>query len=189
MKFKVNIIMLFFLSLFSSGVYAATNFGMEVYKDNVIDASNNARFHNNLGNIYFEEKNYIAALSEYELAFNLSYDNNLSATYLYNIARCYMTLERYALAKNALLGVIKKNCMNIVYYEALVDCFINLKIEKKELEKYLNDNSNPYNKIISGLIYLKTDDKRSAKIIFDEFIVQNPDMLITDDIKRILKKL
>ena len=48
---------------------------------------------------------------------------------------------------------------------------------------------NPYNKIVAGLIYMKTGNKRAAKTLFDEFITNNPDMLITSDIKRILKKL
>lgn len=189
MNLKAVILIAFFLFINVQYCNAGTNYGVSTYQENVIDASNNARHHNNLGNIYFQEKNYIAALKEYEIAFNLSYKNNLSATYLYNIARCYMTLNRYDLAQNALLGVIKKDCMKITYYEALVDCFINLKTQQKELEKYSKDASNPYNKIIVGLIYLKTNNKRSAKIVFDEFVSSNPDMLISNDVRKILNSL
>ncbi len=187
MKLVKLIIFLFFLTFLNC--FAVSNYGVYSYQDNKIDAVKNAREHNALGNIYFQEKNYIAALREYEIAYNLSYQNNLSATYLYNIARCYMTLGRYETAKNALLGVIRKDCMNITYYDSLVDCFIKLKTDKKELKNYLKDSINPYNKIVAGLIYMKTGNKRAAKTLFDEFITNNPDMLITSDIKRILKKL
>lgn len=188
MKIKTAII-LFVFCFIQAFSFASTNYGVEAFKENTIDAQNNARYHNNLGNVYFKEQNYIAALKEYEIAFNLSYESNISASYLYNIARCYMTLRRFELAQKALLGVIKKDCMNLTYYDALVDCFINLKSEKKELEKYSKDTINPYNKIIVGLIYLKTGNKRAAKTIFDDFISSNPNMLISDDVRKILNSL
>jgi len=187
LKFKILIILIAFLNV--NFAFCASNFGVYTYQENVIDASKNAHFHNNLGNVYFEEKNYIGALAEYETAFNLSPNDNLSAYYLYNIAKCYMTLKRFELAKNALLGAIGKNCMNITYYSALVECFFELNIQKYELEKYLKDKTNPYNEIIAGLIYIKMNDKTSAKIILDEFITKNPNMLITPDVKNILGNL
>ncbi len=168
---------------------AQVNFGVYSFEENTINAKNNAVYHNNLGNIYFSEKNYIAAIKEYELAFNLAPDNNLCATYLYNLARCYMALNRFQLAQNALLGAIKTDCMNLVYYEALVDCFINLNTQNYELSNYLNDSTNPYNKIIVGLIYLKTNNKKSAKTTFNKFVKNYPDFLITEDIKKLIEKI
>lgn len=163
--------------------------GLDGFKEAKIDATKNARLHSNMGNIYFEEKNYIGALKEYQIAYNLTHDTNGSSTYLYNIARCFMKLGNYELAKNALLGAINKDCINLTYYETLVDCYITLNATDKELKKHLKDNTNPYNRIIAGLIYLKTGHKTNAKIIFDEFVNNNPDMIISEDIKLILNRM
>ena len=163
--------------------------GLDAYEWNRIDATKNARQHNNMGNIYFEEKNYINALKEYEIAYNLTHNSSTSSTYLYNIARCFIAINNYSAAKNALLGAIKKDCINITYYETLTDCYIKLGIQEEELKKTLKDNSNPYNRIIAGLIYLKTGRKTTAKILFDEFINENPKMIITEDVKEILRRI
>ena len=163
--------------------------GLAGYEWGNISAVKNARGHSNMGNVYFKEGKYVAALKEYQIAYNLTSELPVSSTYLYNISRCFMKVNNYALAKNALLGAIEKECMNITYYKALVDCYILLGEDRQELSKYLSDYSNPYNRIVAGLIYLKTGDNLSAKIIFDEFISDNPDMLITNDIKAILRSL
>ncbi len=163
--------------------------GLDGFKENVIDATKNARLHSNMGNIYFGEKNYTGALKEYQIAYNLTSNTSESSTYLYNIARCFMKLQNYEAARRAVLGAIDKDCINLTYYETLVDCYIILKTSDQELKKHLKDNSNPYNRIIAGLIFLKTGQKTSAKAIFDEFINDNPDMIITQDIKAILRKL
>ena len=166
-----------------------SNHGLDAYEWGKIDAIKNARLHSNMGNIYFDEKKYVSALKEYEVAFNLTADTNSSSTYLYNIAMCYIKMGMYKLAKNALIGAIERDCINMTYYSALVDCFIALGCEKTELNKHLGDYSTPYNRIIAGLIYLKTGYKMSAKAIFDEFVTQNPDMIITQDVKAILSSL
>lgn len=163
--------------------------GLDGFEFANIDAVKNARLHSNMGNIYFQQENYVSAMKEYEIAYNLTYDLNSSSVYLYNISKCFMKTGKYKLAQKALLGAISKDCMNLVYYDSLVDTYIALNEEDKELKKYLSDGSNPYNRIVAGLIYLKTGQKTNAKIIFDEFVVTNPDMLITNDVKAILKKL
>jgi len=166
-----------------------SNRGLKGYEFQRIDAAKNARLHSNMGNIYYEEKNYLAALKEYELAYNLGCNTTNASVYLYNIARCFINLGNYKLAQNAIKGAIEKDCINMLYYETLVDCYINLNTTETELQKHLNDNKNPYNRIIAGLIFLKTGQKTNAKIIFDEFIINNPDMIITSDVKRLIQKL
>ncbi len=190
MKLYCKILLFAFGFLFLAA-YALpkSNHGIDGFEQVEINAAKNAQKHCNLGNIFFSEKNYIAALKEYEIAFNLTKNTNSSHTYLYNIARCYIELNNYYLAKNALLGAINKNYMNITYYDSLVDCFFKLNEEKSQLKRLVNDNSNPYNRIIIGLIYLKSGHKKEARTIFDEFINENPDMTINQDVKALLKKL
>ncbi len=187
--YKKIILILFLLITYQSFCTASSIRGLDGFEWQAIDAIKNARNHSNMGNIYFKEESYYMALKEYQIAYNLTYDMNASSTYLYNIARCFIKLNNYNAAKSALEGAIEKNCLNMTYYKTLVDVYIKLNIHKRELKRCLNDNSNPYNRIIAGLIFLQTGDTYAAKGIFDEFVTVNPDMIITDDIKNILNKL
>lgn len=181
---------LFFVFALCSCTYAMkSNHGLDGFVEGKIDATKNARLHSNLGNIYFDEKKYISALKEYEIAYNLAHKTQAAGAYLYNIARCYFVLGDYKLAKNAVLGAIKKDCMNITYYQFLVDCYAKLGIVENELKKHIEDTTNPYNRIVVGLIYLKTDRKIQARVTFDDFIVNYPKMLITQEVKAILRQM
>ena len=154
-----------------------------------INAVKNARGHSNMGNIYFDEGNIISAIKEYEIAYRLTWNSSSSSVYLYNLSRCYTALKNYKQAKIYLDEAIKKDCLNMTYYKALVDCYIQLNIQEEELKKCFKDETNPYKRIIAGLIFLKTGNKFAAKNIFDEFINDNPDMIISDDVRLILKQI
>ena len=177
------------LILFFNISCSASIRGLDGYQNYTIDAAKNANSHNSLGNIYFDEKNYNAALQEYEIAYNLVKNTRAGSPYLYNMARCMIKVNNYKQAQHLIEYAIKKDCINITYYEALVDCYIALNTYKKELSKHISDTKNPYNRIIAGLIYLKTGEKLNAKIIFDEFINENPDMIISEDVKLILREI
>ena len=187
LKFVCSLTLIFLLS--STVQAMKSNHGLDGFVENKIDATKNARLHNNMGNIYFDEKKYFAALKEYEIAFNLANKTQASGAYLYNISRCYFIMGNYSLAKNAILGAIKKDCINITYYGMLADCIVKLNEIDSELKKYISDTTNPYNRLIVGLIYLKTGKKMQAKATFDEFIINYPDMLITDDIRLLLNRI
>ncbi len=187
--FYKSAFVLLLLILLNSAGFASSIRGLDGFEWQAIDAVKNARNHSNMGNIYFKEENYFMALKEYQIAYNLTYDKNASSTYLYNIAKCFMKLNNFQAAKSAIEGAIEKNCMNMTYYKTLVDVYFELDIQKSELKKYLNDDTNPYNRIVAGLIFLKTGDTSAAKGIFDEFVSSNPDMIITDDVRNILNKL
>ena len=184
-----KILFIFFMFyMFSQYSHAIkSNHGMDGFVQNVIDATTNARTHSNMGNFYFNEGNLVSAIKEYEIAYKLSYQNSSSSVYLYNLARCYKELNNYEQAKIYIEEAIKKDCINMTYYKALADCYVALKIEQSELERCLNDYSNPYNRIIAGLILLKIGESSLAKNIFDEFVNNNPDMIISDDVRLILK--
>ncbi|MBQ7287198.1 MAG: tetratricopeptide repeat protein [Candidatus Gastranaerophilales bacterium] len=178
-----------FIACANSALAIKSNHGMDGYVQHEINAVNNARLHSNMGNIFFDEKKYISALKEYEIAYNLAPNHQASGVYLHNIAKCYVVIGDFVSAKNAIEGAIKKDCINMTYYEMLVDLLIKLKIEEQEIDKYIKDNKNPYNRIIIGLIYLKTDRIMQAKITFDDFVEEYPDMIITQDVKTLLRKI
>ena len=148
-----------FILLFNIAYASSSIRGLDGYQQYTIDASKNARYHNNMGNIYFDEKNYIAAYSEYEIAYKLTKNTHASAPYLYNMARCAIKINNYKQAQYYIQEAIKKDCINMSYYSALVDCYIALNTQSHQLKKCLSDNKNPYNRIIAGLIYLKTGQK------------------------------
>ncbi|MBQ4646927.1 MAG: tetratricopeptide repeat protein [Candidatus Gastranaerophilales bacterium] len=181
----------FFLvwALFSIAFAMKSNHGLDGFVENRIDATRNARLHSNMGNIYFDEKKYPAALKEYEIAFNLAHKTPAAGAYLHNIARCYYVMGLYKQAQEAILGSIKKDCMNITYYDFLVDCIIKNGNIDKELNKYIKETTNPYNRIIVGLIYLKTGKKMQARATFDDFVATYPDMNITQDVKALLRQM
>jgi len=177
------------LILFTNVVQGGSIRGLDGFEQYTIDAVKNARNHNNIGNIYFDEKNYNAALQEYEIAYKLTKNSHASAPYIYNMARCLMKLGNYKQAQRLIEYAINKDCINMTYYKSLVDCYIAQNIAQKKLKHHLSDYENPYNRIIAGLIYLKTNQKTNAKIIFDEFVNENPDMIISNDVRLILKNL
>lgn len=189
LRFKFFLLIILFFSFFNPVYAINSKHGLDAWEWQKIDPVKNARLHSNMGNIYFDEKKYIAALKEYEIAYNLTSQTPDSSTYLYNIARCYMKMGRYKLAQRALIGAINKDTVNMIYYDALVDCFFALKTDEEELYKYAYDTSNPYNRIIIALIFLKRGQKDNAKAIFDEFVGDFPDLLITEDIKSLLRQL
>lgn len=180
---------LIFIILTVNITQASSLRGLDAYEENKIDASRNARLHSNMGNIYFNEKNYNAAFLQYDIAYKLTKNTNASSTYLYNMARCMIKLGDYKYAQYLIQEAINKDYLNMTYYNTLVDCYIALNTYKKELKKCLSDTINPYKRIIAGLIYYKTGQKINAKIIFDEFINDNPDMIISDDVRLILKRI
>jgi len=93
--------------------------------------------------------------------------------------------------------VIVMNCTRNWYEYLLVDIYallctnkvkkLYLKIEDEKIEELISEIKNPYNRIIVGLIYQKTNRKIQARAIFDEFINQYPKMIITQDVKRLIK--
>ena len=189
MKLACKIFLLIFC-LSSLNAYAmVSKRGLDATEVQKIDAVKNARLHSNMGNIYFEEKKYIAALKEYEIAYMISEDTQAAGTYLYNIARCFMQIGNYELALNAIKGAIEKDCMNLVYYQTLVNCYYGLGNPLDRIEEHLKDTNNPYNRVIIGLIYLRTGQRSAGIGVFDEFINDYPDMLISDDIRFLLDRI
>ena len=95
MKLNYKILIILYFCLFLPSYSMSSNRGLDGYEWQKIDAVKNARLHSNMGNIYFDEKHYIGALKEYEIAYSLTQNSAEGAVYLYNIGRCFMQLKRY----------------------------------------------------------------------------------------------
>ena len=61
---------------------------------------------------------------------------------------------------------------------------------KNELKKYQKDSAkNPFSNIVIALIYVKQGKIRNAQIILDDFMTENPDLIINSSLKSYLKSL
>ena len=89
--------------------------GLDGFEWSKINAVKNARMHSNMGNIYFQEENYVSALKEYKIAYDLTHNLNSSSVYLYNMSKCFIKTGNYKLAQNALNSAISKDCMNTIH--------------------------------------------------------------------------
>lgn len=160
-----------------------------------VDASRNAKEHNNQGSTYLREGDYYAAIKEFKIAIGINpnvqatsvYYNNLGLTYMkiYQINK-NQELARWAQScfEHALLG----DCMSLTYYNNLVDTYQAQGILASRASYLLaNKNKNPYNEIIVGLIYLRQGKKGSAVTMLDDFCSINPDLIISKDIKRLIR--
>ena len=159
-----------------------------------VDAARNAKEHNNQGVIFMREGDYLAAIKEFKIAIGINPNTQSTSVYYNNLGQAYMKI--YAFNKNRLLPVWAQSCfeqaligdcMNLVYYKNLVAAYeargnMNSKVSYHLAQK----DKNPYNAIVVGLIYLKQNKIGAAITILDNFCAQNPDLVITSDIKRLM---
>lgn len=186
--YKLTILILTFLISISFADNKTLR-GLDSYQTAVIDASKNARGHSNMGNLYYDEKNYIGAIKEYEIALNLTEIPRQKAVYMYNIANCLYNLGDYKNSKIYSEKAILNDYMNISYYKLLAKNIVKLKLETLEIEKLNQDKNNPFNEILVGLIYLEKEEKTIALTILDDFVNKYPKMLVTQDVIQIIKQI
>lgn len=159
-----------------------------------VDAARNAKEHNNQGVIYMREGDYLAAIKEFKIAIGINPNVQSTSVYYNNLGQAYMKI--YAINKHRLLPLwaqscfeqaLKGDCMNITYYKNLISAFEARGNMSQKAAYYLaRKDENPYYVIITGLIYLKQNKIGTAVTMLDAFCSENPDLIITDDIKRIL---
>ncbi len=155
----------------------------------VIDPEKNAFEHNNKGIMYVEEKCYYAAIQEFKMAISLNPKTQATAVYFNNLGKVYMTIGYPDLALDCFKNAITQYSLNFEYYQNLVQCYKSLGQVSKQLKIYQADESNPLNSIMVGLLYEQLGDKRKAIIIFDEFAMAEPNLLITPAVKNYIQKL
>ena len=83
---------------------------------------------------------------------------------------------------------IKLYGLNFEYYKNLANCYTALGKAKQKIVEY-KDNSNPLNKVMLGLLYINTGNKRAGMIALDSFCMSEPELIITGGIREYLREL
>ena len=180
---KRLIIFLLFTSILTSGFAKPTVSGTVP-----IDATKNAVYHNALGLRYLEEHCYYAAVQEFKISISLNPNCQCSAVAYNNLGRAYKELGFVEQAQDCFERAIKLYGLNFEYYKNLADCYYQLGKAKEKIPLY-KDNSNPLNKIMLGLLYIYTGDKRAGMIALDSFCMSEPDLIITGGVREYLREL
>lgn len=169
-----------------------------------VDAAKNANWHNRRGANYFKEQDYFAALKEFKLAIALNPNAQSSAVYYNNLGKVYLVFGEIQRGRNltrsdADFGLmaqtcferaIQLDCMKFEYYKNLVRCYelLGVCVQKRDF-LLKNIGVNPFNAIIIGIIYAKEGKITPAKGILKNFVIKNPDLIITNDVKKFLEIL
>ena len=180
---KKFIVFLLFTSILTSGFAKPKVSG--TYQ---IDATKNSVFHNAVGLRYLEEHCYYAAVQEFKIAISLNPNSQSAAVSYNNLGRAYMELGFAEQAQDCFERAIKLYGLNFEYYKNLAQCYAALGKAKQKLTEYKN-NSNPLNKIMLGLLYVQTGDKRAGMITLDSFCMSEPDLIITGGVREYLREL
>lgn len=152
----------------------------------VINAVNNSNQHNNLGIMYLGEKAYYAAIQEFKIAISLNPESQASAVYYNNLGDCYMKIGHPELAQDCYERALTLYNLNLNYYINLAKCLIANKLLDKKLEQF-SDFSNPYNRLMSGILYVESENYQQGITILDGFTIAEPDLIITPAVKAYIK--
>lgn len=177
---------LFFIMFFSCPLGFAAAGTTATY---VIDPEKNAFEHNNKGVMYVEEKCYYAAIQEFKMAISLNPKKQSTAVYFNNLGKVYMTIGYPELALDCFHNAVTQYSLNFEYYQNLANCYKALGQLQKQIKYYQTKDSNPLNKVMLGLLYELLGDKRKAVIVFDEFAMAEPNLIITPAVKKHIQKL
>ena len=78
--------------------------------------------------------------------------------------------------------------LNFKYYQNLANCYEKLGIVNTKIKQY-QSSSSLYDKIMLGLLYIQTGQKRKGVNTLDEICLTEPDILITPAIMQYLKEV
>lgn len=177
-KKSIIILCLLFMSVGLSGYRKP-----DVY---VIDAVKNSNIHNNLGIMYMSERQYFAAIEEFKIAISLNPESQASSVYYNNLGECFTLIGHPELATDCFERALRIYSLNLKYYINLAKNIIELKQFDKKVEQF-KDFSNPYNRIMTGVLYVENGDLQRGIIILDNFTISEPKLIITPAIKTYIK--
>ena len=154
----------------------------------VIDAGKDAYYHNALGLNYLQDRIYYAAIQEFKIAIQLSPDTQATAVYKSNLGETYIYIGYPEMARVCFEDALKLYGLNFKYYMNLADCYMQLNIANSKISEYQTSDS-LYDKIMLGILYIKTGEKRRGVILLDGICMSEPDLLITPAIKQYIKEI
>lgn len=153
-----------------------------------IDAEKDAFFHNNLGINHLNDRVYYAAIQEFKIAIQLSPNTQATAIFKSNLGETYMFIGYPDMARICFEDALKLYGLNLKYYINLADCYEQLNIIQSKIAEYKQSKS-IYDKIMLGMLYVKSGEKRRGVIILDDICMTEPDLLITPAIKQYIKEI
>lgn len=150
-----------------------------------IDPEKNAYDHNNKGVMYVEEKCYYAAIQEFKMAISLNPKTQATAVYFNNLGKVYLTIGYPELALDCFENALTQYNLNFEYYENLAKSYKQLGLLQNKMAKYRQEQkSNPLAKVMVGLLEEQLGNRKKSVIILDEFVMSEPDLIITPAVKR-----
>lgn len=155
----------------------------------VIDPVKNAYYHNNLGIMYVEEKSYYAAIQEFKMAISLNPKTQATAVYFNNLGKVYMTIGYPQLALDCFQNAVTQYNLNLEFYENLAKCYKALNMSDGKLKSYQEKLESPLDKVMLGLLYEQSGNKKKAITVLDDFATTEPDLIITPAVKDYIQKL
>ncbi len=201
LRFKLLLILIIFLCFTVPSCKADLHQASIV---STIKAQNAAQRHNNLGTMYFHEKDYFAAIKEYRIAIGINPDSQTTGSYFNNLGKVYLVLGEIQvrnglplqgwddfsiMAQISFEEAILKDCMKLEYYQNLVKAYELRGLMEFKKDYFLNNrDKNPFNVIPAAIILEKQGKVEYANMLLDNFITENPDIIITRDLKKLLKE-
>ena len=153
-----------------------------------IDAEKDAYFHNNVGLNYLQDRIYYAAIQEFKIAIQLSQNTQATAIFKSNLGETYMFIGYPDMARICFEDALKLYGLNFQYYINLAKCYQQLNIVQSKISEY-KASDNVYDKIMLGLLYIQSGEKRRGIIVLDDVCMSEPDLLITPAIRQYIKEL
>ncbi len=153
-----------------------------------IDAVTNASRHNTLGTEYLLERCYYAAIQEFKIAISLNPNTQASAVYYNNLGEVYMKLGFPKEAQDCFERALSLYGLNFSYYKNLAECYKQMRMQQKMISKY-KVSKNPLDKVMLGLLYIESGEKRMGIMTLDEFCVSEPDLILTHGVRNYLRDL
>ena len=154
-----------------------------------LDAGKNASLHNNIAIKYLKENNYVGAIKEFQIAIGLNPDNQVTATYYYNLGMVYTRLRKYNDAKDCYETALRISPLYFRYYIDTVKTYKELNILESELQKHLAETDNPLSDLYIGLIYIEQGNKNAGITTLDNFCVKEPNLMITAGVRTYLNEI
>ena len=182
---KKFIVFLLFTSLITCGYTKPKTIVSGSYQ---IDATKNSVRHNAIGLRYLQEHCYYAAAQEFKIAISLNPDTQSAAVSYHNLGKAYMELGFAEEAQDCFERAIKLYGLNFEYYKDLANCYAKMGKAPQKLAEY-KSSKNPLNKVMVGLLYVCTGEKRAGMITLDSFCMSEPDLIITDGVRNYLHEL